>query len=166
MSMKINDKATAERVREVFQYDPETGIFRWLINRYPRKAGDIAGALTFGGYWRIAIDRTSYPAGRVAWLHFYGVWPNGLVDHKDGNKLNNAIKNLREASSVENGRNSIAKGYCSDSHGKYIAYIYVNRKQISLGRYETEEQAAHARLAGTQKYFGEFSLENSRGDSL
>jgi hypothetical protein len=98
---------TAERLREVVTYDPETGLFRWRVNRAPRaKAGDVAGAvLGHNGRVRIKIDGHLHLAHRLAWLYVRGRWPRDELDHIDRNPLNNAIGNLREASRSQNARN-------------------------------------------------------------
>lgn len=68
-----------------------------------------------------------------------------LIDHKDRNKLNNSIENLRPATPQQNSFNTAAKG-CSfhKRKNKWIAYIRINGKQIYLGYYDTEEEG-HAK---------------------
>lgn len=75
-----------------------------------------------------------------------------IIDHIDRNKLNNNVNNLRYCNIMENNRNtekrnntsSIFKGV-SWEHNKYLSYIYLNYKQIRLGRYNTEIEASNAR---------------------
>jgi HNH endonuclease len=89
---------TAERLRELLDYDKETGVFRYK-KRSGRGAPVLVGALAGGGtpnrYWRIAIDGERYYAHRLAWLHVYGEWPMGDIEHIDRDKNNNAISNLK-----------------------------------------------------------------------
>ena len=101
---------TIERLREVLNYDPITGIFTWkksVSNRI--KVGEVAGHPKCGGgrYHGIRIDSRLYLAHRLAWFYVHGKWPSDLVDHKDRNGLNNAIDNLREASQSHNLANSV-----------------------------------------------------------
>lgn len=75
-----------------------------------------------------------------------------VIDHKDRNKLNNCVENLRITTGSGNQHNrSNAKGYSFKS-GKYEARIRVNYKHIHLGRYDTEDEARTAYLEGKRKY--------------
>lgn len=91
---------------------------------------------------------------------------NGMVvDHINGNRLDNRKDNLRIASPKNNSRNlGIAKnnntgvtGVSSTPNGKYRARIMVNRKEIRLGTFDTLEEAAQARRKGEDKYFGPYA---------
>lgn len=156
---------TAERLREVLSYDPETGVFR---RRFTRAANAPAGELVRGskqrGYLRTSVDGVEYKMHRLAWLYLYGEWPSGIVDHVDGNKTNNRAANLREATLSQNKGNSRihanntsgAKGV-NRSHGKWRARIQVNGKWHALGVYNTVEAASNAYQAAAAKHFGEFA---------
>lgn len=85
---------TVERLRELLDYDPETGVFRWKEPRRKCRVGEVAGSLRKDGYVKIQVDGRFYQAHRLAWLCVYGVWPSA-IDHIDGNRANNAIANLR-----------------------------------------------------------------------
>lgn len=87
--------------------------------------------------------------------HYWIPNPNNLkmVDHIDGNKLNNRISNLRWVTNSENTHNQQKfKGY-SKKGNRYIARIRVNKKEIYLGCFDTEEQARSAYLEASAKYF-------------
>lgn len=104
---------SADRIREVLDYNPETGAFTWrhVPGRKNSYAGKDAGSLAIfaGGkpYLSIRVDDILYLSHRLAWVHFHGVWPTAGVDHIDGNGLNNAITNLREATQAQNLLNRI-----------------------------------------------------------
>lgn len=155
---------SADRVREILAYEPATGILRWKVNHRKsgiQRKGTVAGSVEGRGpgYIRVTIDDRKYMAHRLIWLYMRGEWPPALIDHKDGNSLNNKFENLRLASLVENNRNTSARGYRFD-RGRYIAYVYVDGKQIILGRFRSEDHARAARHAGASQYFGEFSPTN------
>ncbi len=77
-----------------------------------------------------------------------------VIDHIDGNKLNNCVSNLRITNSSGNGQNRPnTKGYTFHKRDKkYQAEIKINKKSIHLGYYETEEEARQAYLEGKRKY--------------
>jgi hypothetical protein len=72
----------------------------WAIIR--GKPDGSAGTKSTFGYWQIVVSNRSYFAHRLAWLYEYGQWPAMFLDHVDGNKVNNAISNLREVTHKEN----------------------------------------------------------------
>lgn len=151
---------TAERVRELLSYDLETGVFRWRVNvgRWGRiKAGSETGSPDLNGHLRIQIDGTLLYAHRVAWLHVTGSWPNGDIDHIDGEPGNNRWVNLRDVPhqiNTENRRRAIRGkksglpiGVSIDARdGAYRADITVDGSTRSLGRHETPELAHAAYL--------------------
>jgi hypothetical protein len=160
-----------ELVKALFEYNPDTGIFiRKLTTGSKAKAGSVAGILNDVGYLELSINSYRYRAHRIAWLYCFGEFPSGQLDHIDGNKSNNALDNLREATNKENAYNkSISvlnttgyKGVSLDKRsGRYRAYITVNGKQKGLGYYSTAEQASEAYIIEAKKLHGEFFNENT-----
>jgi hypothetical protein len=67
---------TQERLKEVLNYDPETGIFTRAVKRHKYPAGEKAGTVEFNGYIVIRISGKTYKAHRLAWLYVYGEWPD------------------------------------------------------------------------------------------
>lgn len=160
---------TLERLRELLDYDPETGIFTRRITRGNGAAGQPAGADCGRGYLKIAIDGRDYRAHRLAWFYHYGEWPPGEVDHKNTIKADNRIANLRLATPVENCRNRPLRsdntsGYrgvsYSKAKSKWTAYIYIDGKKRQLGVHEAPEAAAAAYNAAATKHFGDFARLN------
>jgi hypothetical protein len=99
---------TAEALRAVVSYDPETGKFR----RLPRSglAGNVAGqepymAVLKDGHLRFKVHSASYLAHRLAWLYMTGEWPQGTIDHVNRDPQDNRWTNLRDVSRGENNRN-------------------------------------------------------------
>jgi hypothetical protein len=150
---------TAARARELFRYDPSTGSLTWKVDKGAKRSGDPAGHLDKDGYRVVGADGTQYFAHRVAWLIHHGRWPDGLVDHKDGDHDHNAVKNLREATTQLNGQNLRAArqdnvtGLLGVSpHGKkFAATIKAGGKKIWLGRFSTPTLAHEAYLAAKRQ---------------
>jgi hypothetical protein len=86
-----------DRVKEVLNYNPETGVFRWRKKISSKVvAGEEAGQVKqthAGSYRYVGIDGERYLAHRLAWFWMYGYWPR-LVSFRDENSLNCAIDNL------------------------------------------------------------------------
>lgn len=76
------------------------------------------------------------------------------IDHKDGNRSNNRIDNLREVTYQQNHHNrTTAKGYCfNKTRNKFISQIMLNNKNIYLGRFDTEQEARQAYLDAKKIY--------------
>jgi HNH endonuclease len=101
---------TSERLHEVLHYDPETGGWRWLVNRgRTARAGDVAGAINDHGRRYIGVDGRKYKATRLAVLYMTGEWPKGEVDHRDLDRGNDRWENLRDATHAQNVQNRPAQ---------------------------------------------------------
>lgn len=131
---------TQARLKELLDYDSSTGEFSRLSGLKGHKAGSKVGSLTHG-YEVICIDKKKYYSHRLAFLFMEGRLPK-LIDHIDGNGLNNAYANLRECSQSENLANktnqsnnsSLIKGVCYiKSREAYRARVEI--KGISSNRY-------------------------------
>jgi hypothetical protein len=155
---------TRERIMELFEYDPETGIFTRIKRVRGMRA--VAGTNSGKNRWFICVDYCYYDASHLAWLVMTGEWPKKLIDHIDRNPLNNSWKNLREATKAENSRNiginknnkSGARGvYWLTKRNRWCAKIVVDKKDITLGWFKLKEDAIEARKAASIKYHGEFS---------
>lgn len=125
-----------------------------------------AGTINSAGQRIINIQGKLYRAHRLAWFYVNGVWPRGLIDHKNGNSLDNSIDNLREATFAQNSQNSKKpatntsgyKGvYFSHHANKWRAQISVNGRTKNLGYFYTKEEAYAVYCAAANKYYGEFA---------
>jgi hypothetical protein len=142
---------TIEEIRKRLSYNPETGDLRWLVPLGRTTVGAIAGYVCpRNGYLRVGLNRKMQQAHRLAWALHHGSWPQGDIDHIDGNKLNNRIANLRDVSKAVNQQNRRlrrinAVGLAGvTSHGKkFEARIRMCGVSIRLGNFGTAE-AAHA----------------------
>jgi HNH endonuclease/AP2 domain len=144
-------------------YDPDTGIFSWRENGLGRRKGRRAGTNSLG-YVIICFNQRLYQAHRLAWFYVYGAWPPADIDHVNGDRADNRIANLRLATRSQNHmnrmmcRNKIGlKGVSLHKKtGLWRARIFVGGHEISLGYWETPEQAKAAYDEAAQKYFGHF----------
>lgn len=143
------DCLTQERLKELLDYDPETGIFRWRVYRsYRAKAGDVAGCAS--DYIRICVDHVDYLAQRLAWLYMTGQWPSAFIDHKDGDRFNNRWSNLRDvpvAGNAENRAHPSLGVSWSAQRRKFVAQIKHDGRSRMIGRFDTFEEARAAYLA-------------------
>jgi hypothetical protein len=143
---------THTRLRELAHYCPETGQFTHLQSKGRKKAGMPAGSLRSDGYVYIMFDGQRALAHRFAWLYVTNEWPTQEIDHRDGNKANNAFANLRQVSRRMNTENKrTAKrtsttgllGVIRHRH-KFVACIVSEGKRTYLGTFETPEDAHEA----------------------
>lgn len=160
---------TAERLRRIVKYDPETGSFEWLMSlSFRRPLGSECGEIKASGYRLIGIDGRRYRAHRLAWLYMKGHWPSLQIDHRNGVRSDNRWANLREATQAQNSANMMRsskfgmKGvnrYENAVTGtvRYRAHITANGKSIYLGSFKTSAEAADAYRLAAIKYFGEFA---------
>jgi hypothetical protein len=95
--------------------------------------------------------------------------PETIIDHRDGNSMNNLIENLRPATHSQNNCNvpkrknttSHYKGvYFDKKRKRWRVYIKFNKKKIYLGTFESEIDAALAYDRAAKKYQGEFARLN------
>lgn len=144
-------------IREALSYDPETGLFT------RRKTGRTAGSRHPSGYIVLMVSGVQYYAHVLAWIYVHGARPQ-VVDHKDRNKANNRLANLRAATFSLNHANAAAKrthalpkGVTLDKRrGRYFARIKVGDRQHWLGSFTTPEAAADAYAAACISHYGEF----------
>lgn len=169
LNTKKEDELDWNYLTSVLDYDINTGIF---TNKKDRSnsalKGNVAGnsdKVTSNKYLEIYLNKYHYAAHRLAWFYCFKEWPNGLIDHIDGNKSNNSLDNLRECTYSENFYNSNRrkdnssgyKGVSMDKRSnKYRAYINVAGKQKGLGYYNTAEEAGEAYQKAAKELHGEF----------
>lgn len=97
----------ADRVRELLNYEPSTGVLTWRVGRGNGvSAGEPAGYVGRSGYRRIGMSKYRHVAAhRAAWLLHTGNWPPGEVDHINGMPDDNRIVNLRVVDRAGNMQN-------------------------------------------------------------
>lgn len=150
-----------DRLKELLHYDRFTGLWTWLVDRGPVRAGDIAGTENEEGYIQIRIDRKLYMAHVLAWFYSFEQWPKNEVDHEDRTKNHNWLNNLRQATHVQNlGNSGMRPNNTSGFKGVYrdgdrwraeIAHI-------KLGRFDTPEEASAAYEEAAKTRYGRFAI--------
>ena len=142
------------------------GVWKRWNSRYSKNE---VGSVNHYGYRVFAVFNRLYHVSRVAWLLSTGAWPEQEIDHIDGNKTNNRLSNLREATRQENGRNKHyaygevpLKGVSKYKH-KYRAHLGVDKKQVHLGYFDDAESAHAAYRKAAEERYGEFWNPGDRG---
>jgi len=155
---------TQARLKELLNYDKESGIFTWNIDRGRANRGDIAGTDNLCSkkmYRSIKIDYIQYMSHRLAWLFVTGRFPEYEIDHIDGNGTNNKFSNLRSVDSYENHKNmripsdnksGVIGIYLYKRTNKWIAQIRNNMETINLGTFSNKADAIIARKMAEYKY--------------
>jgi len=158
MTIKI---LTQDRLKELLQYDADTGVFTYKIKRLRCEVGAVAGTRDNHNYLLCSIDGKIYKLHRLAWLYVYGHWPDNQIDHIDHNPSNNAIANLRDVSSAKNHQNRSRKTKSTSGHlgvswhkinKRWQAAIVLKGKSIHLGQYTDLDAAIAARKQAELKY--------------
>jgi len=149
------------QLRDILEYNPETGVFRWLKATAQRvKIGDVAGT-PIRGYTIIKINNKQHCAHRLVWLHVYGVWPEDQIDHINHDRSDNRMANLREVTRKENSKNRVLNinsksGICGvnwvNRENKWRARIKSDKKDVYLGYFTDKFEAICARKSAEIKY--------------
>ena len=149
---------TQQELKDVLDYDPESGGMTWRLSRSNRvKVGDRAGTNSGHGYLVVRVLGEKHYVHRLAWLYSFGVFPVEHIDHVNGDRSDNRISNLREASQSENFQN-LKSAKITNKCGmlgahkhkqvdnKWQARIRLNYKTYYLGLFDSAEQAHEAYL--------------------
>lgn len=130
-----------ERLHQLFVYDEDAGVLLWL------RSGEVAGSIV-DGYVILRIDGRPFKGHRVCYAMYHGEWPDGFVDHWDGDGVNNRPGNMRPATRRQNQQNMTMhrRGKLIGTHfnkraKKWEARIFLNGKSKHLGVYDTEIEA-------------------------
>ena len=155
---------TQDRLKELFEYDPDTGIFTRLISLGNQKAGTPCLSKK-NGYIKIQIDGVPYYAHRLAFLYMEGMIPI-IVDHINQIKDDNRWSNLRESTDSSNKANITRKsnntsGYKNVSWNinanKWQVQVQKNGRNHSGGYFESMKDAVESANTLRLHLFGEFA---------
>jgi len=151
---------TQQELRDVIDYNKDTGVFVWKKSRRGIKTNVPLGTNNGFGYLRITVFGKSYYAHRLAWMYVYGEFPN-QIDHINGIKHDNRIQNLRNVTAQQNAQNKIKAQKNSSSKmlgvswhkkaKKWQAHICVYKERKYLGLFENVHDAQKAYLIEKEK---------------
>lgn len=183
---------TPSAARALLSYDPNTGKLFWR-HRSPQWFTDTKSKTathqcniwnakhagqqalckkTAKGYLRGTILGRKYMAHRVIWLMSTGHWPHPEIDHRDGDRSNNVLANLRISDRLGNCRN---RSSCSGSSSQYLgvswssgmdmwrAQIANRDRTLHIGYFHEEVEAAKAYDAAAIREFGDYAKPNFGG---
>lgn len=165
---------TPELLRQLLRYEPETGKLFWRARSleffkgsasYPAERSCKIWNTRFANkeaFFTLKDERRKcgilygkhYYAHRVVFAVVHGHWPNGHIDHIDGDPSNNRIKNLRDVTNAENSKNQkrnrrnksgVSGVYLDEKWNRWRVRIKISWKTIHLGSYATFEDAVKAR---------------------
>lgn len=116
--MKHKDLPTPQYLRQVLDYDPDSGVLTWkerpkeMFDHGQRRhswnsrwAGKPAFKKGELGYMRGSVAGKKLLAHRVIWAMHYDRWPDKQIDHVNRDRSDNRIENLREVDAAGNARN-------------------------------------------------------------
>jgi len=157
---------TQNKVRELLDYNRETGVFIWKVSIKGTKGkGKEAGTLTSKGYRDVCVEGKKYGMHRLAFLYELGYVPEN-VDHINGIKSDNRWNNLRPATTSDNSCNCKGRGtrsgyknvyYDPRGKAKFFAIIRKNKKSYHTGYFETAEEASKEACRLREYVHGEFA---------
>jgi citrate synthase len=164
-------EVSVDTLRDYLSYNEETDQVVWKKKASRGTVvGKPAGCLRYDGYSIIRLFGKNLYLHRIVWALKTGNWPDRQVDHINKNRQDNSFKNLRLATRQENQRN---KRSAKNTSSKYLGVCYHVRnkrwqaqaigeksKNVYLGTFDTEEEAALAYNDYAKEFYGEFASLN------
>jgi hypothetical protein len=160
---------TQARLKELYHYNPETGLFTRLCDSIQYKAGTVVQSRTSDGYLYTWIDRKQYKLHHLAWLYIYGTIPTENIDHINRSRRDNRIANLRLADKSENSCNARKRidnssgwrgVYWHQKASKWVAQIQKETFGMYIGLFTCPLDAASAFNLAAYQLHGEHASYN------
>lgn len=155
---------TQELLKEILHYNQDTGAFTWKthVNNNNGHKNSLAGRINDAGYLLITYKRKTYRAHRLAWLYVYGEMPTYEIDHINHIRDDNRIANLRQATRLDQTKNMSMRSdnktgvtgviHRPDRNKQWQVRITVNKNRITVGSYDTKNEAIIARKDAEKRY--------------
>ena len=147
-----SEAVSQEYLKEILEYEPKTGVFKWRVSRRRAKKGDIAGSISYHNRRVISIKSLSYTASRLAFLYMTGAFPMYALKH-----LNNKNDDDRWENIQENTPTVVGKSQNKNKDSKYPGVywrarkshwevqFYTNGRQNVLGYFDKFEDAVECK---------------------
>lgn len=176
----MSSTLSALYLAECLTYDPLNGVLCWRVrpkthfsserswNKFNNEFAGRPVGVAHHGYLRFGLTHNgshrSFYVHRAVWCLQTGGWPVNVIDHRDGDGMNNRWPNLREATPQQNLRNTSVRSHCKSGikgvqktkYGRFAARMTVNKRTIYLGTFDTPEQAQSAFAAHASAVHGPF----------
>jgi hypothetical protein len=139
----------------------KNGKLYWTSTKGRALCGKEVGSITPYGYLECRINNKRKMIHHVVWFLHHGYWPK-MLDHLDGDRLNNKIENLRECSTAENSRNRVGsfrelpRNVYLNNNGSFRVALTVDYKQVVIGTFNNLDEAEQAAERARNEYFGKF----------
>jgi hypothetical protein len=176
--MKTRDQLELQHIAA--SWEMRDGVLTWKRKANGgKKIGDPVGLTKRkSGHTNCFLTHNSklvgYSVGQIAWFLYHGEWPSKEVDHIDCNPKNNLRDNLRLADRSEQCRNRAAgrkgranKGVYKREYGnKWSAQIWINKRCVCLGTFDSEDEAVEVRELAAEMLHGAFANKMSYASAV
>lgn len=172
MSAAIVTYPPPEDLDKLLDYRPDTGEVFWKPSSEKnaswntRFANKQAGAIIKNKkatlfYRYITFSGKPYPAHRIIWMLYYGVMPSGVIDHINGNGIDNRIENLRCVTHSVNSKNAILRSHnrsgvsgvsWHQESRRWVVRVHVNSVRKHIGEFKDFFEAVCARKSAELIY--------------
>lgn len=152
---------TQEELKELYNYNPSTGVFRIKKPKFYSHRFGIVGSLRGDNYVQFGVKNSVYLAHILAWIYMTGEKPKGEIDHINGLRSDNRFCNLRDVPISVNSKNKKTPKHNTSGHigvfwhkrmNKWYAKIGHDSKQIHLGYFDSIDEAVKARKCAEKEY--------------
>ncbi|MDN8617820.1 HNH endonuclease [Variovorax ginsengisoli] len=154
-----------QRLRELFHYDPATGVFTRLHASGNRRPGPVTAKPDAHGYTYLHFDGVTYRQHRLAYFYVTGEWPNGPIDHINAARGVNAMSEIRAVTNAMNNQNrrkanrnnstgvlGVSKKVWKGRVVGFAARICIDSKLKNLGTFRTKAEAHAVYVAAKREY--------------